>query len=432
MRWTPVDGLTVDLSYDQSKDENTPNYSQLINYNPNGYNVGTYDGATAPLRFNGTNCNAVTGTFPAVTTNPCIAPLSPLVGSQRRQAPEDGGNRRAAAGQRRSTNGFGGTVKYKVTPDLELRSITGYRQVGTHQWDNSGGAHRTAFAPNGNFSRYSLSELSSISSARNSRPSAASPTDRLCLGAYYFNEKVEEAAATPSTNRWNADGTGYTILRENGQRGPQPPYNCGNVTPLRVLRPFPPRAGIATTGASSVTAKPRPKATPVRPGDLDAGRFRHFPPDRWAALHQGQARRHPGHRSGKSARPAPRLRSVPVHYNKDRVDPLIVAAIDATPDLHFYAKYSTGYPRRRRQRPLGDLHRFRSGSRQGVRNWLEDGLLRSPRPLEPRGLLYEPTGTQTDFDNVDTNSDGNPTFNSTPRKPATRRACRKSRASRRT
>ena len=40
-----VDGLTVDLSYDNTKDENTPNYSQLINYNPQSLPVGTYVGS---------------------------------------------------------------------------------------------------------------------------------------------------------------------------------------------------------------------------------------------------------------------------------------------------------------------------------------------------------------------------------------------------
>src|SRR4249919_754519 len=46
-RWTPTSDLTVDLSYDYVKDENTPNYSQLINYNPNGYDVGTFNASGA-------------------------------------------------------------------------------------------------------------------------------------------------------------------------------------------------------------------------------------------------------------------------------------------------------------------------------------------------------------------------------------------------
>ena len=34
------------------------------------------------------------------------------------------------------------------------------------------------------------------------------------FGLYYFNEHASEKAATPSSNRWNANGTGYTINSE--------------------------------------------------------------------------------------------------------------------------------------------------------------------------------------------------------------------------
>ena len=92
---TPVDGLTVDLSYDQSKDENTPNYSQLITYNPNHFNVGTYGGANGTtLTFNGTTVQRGHRDVPnQVTTNPCIAPRSPLVvvsGGKRQKTAEIG------------------------------------------------------------------------------------------------------------------------------------------------------------------------------------------------------------------------------------------------------------------------------------------------------------------------------------------------------
>lgn len=33
-------------------------------------------------------------------------------------------------------------------------------------------------------------------------------------GLYYYTENAREQAATPSTNQWNADGTGYTILSQ--------------------------------------------------------------------------------------------------------------------------------------------------------------------------------------------------------------------------
>ena len=41
-RVQPIEGLTADFAYDYAKDDNTPNFSQLLNYNPNNYPVGAY------------------------------------------------------------------------------------------------------------------------------------------------------------------------------------------------------------------------------------------------------------------------------------------------------------------------------------------------------------------------------------------------------
>src|SRR6476469_7136816 len=229
-RWTPVDGLSVDLVYDYTKNQNTPNYSQLINYNPNGFNVGTYTNPTTgavgtSLFFNGAACNVTVG---GVTTNPCIRPLSPIVvvsGRNRQGVAEIGVPQQPSVDR---THGFSGTIKYKALDNLELRSITAWRGVSTNQWDNSGGAHRTTFAPNTPFSRYSLSELFQNQFSQEFRAVGSFTDVDYVVGAYYFNEHAEEAAATPSTNRWNVDGTSYTILSENGNGVPQPPYNCSN------------------------------------------------------------------------------------------------------------------------------------------------------------------------------------------------------------
>src|SRR5256714_15571235 len=108
-------------------------------------------------------------------------------------------------------------LKYELSPELELRSITSWRGVSTDQWDNSGGAHRTIFAPNANFSRYSLSELFQHQFSQEFQIVGGLPSLDYVLGAYYFNEHVEGAAATPSTNKWNVDGTAYSINSENGK-----------------------------------------------------------------------------------------------------------------------------------------------------------------------------------------------------------------------
>ena len=57
------------------------------------------------------------------------------------------------------SKGITATIRYQVADGLELRSISGRREVTARQFDNSGGAHRSTFLPNANFSRYSLSEL---------------------------------------------------------------------------------------------------------------------------------------------------------------------------------------------------------------------------------------------------------------------------------
>jgi len=40
-RWKPTDNFTADFAFDRSRDENTPFYSQLINFNPNNFPVAT-------------------------------------------------------------------------------------------------------------------------------------------------------------------------------------------------------------------------------------------------------------------------------------------------------------------------------------------------------------------------------------------------------
>ena len=35
--------------------------------------------------------------------------------------------------------------------------------------------------------------------------------------------------------------------------------------------------------------------------------------------------------------------SLPFNFDKGRFDPMVTAALDATPDIHLYAKYATGY-----------------------------------------------------------------------------------------
>jgi iron complex outermembrane receptor protein len=96
-----------------------------------------------------------------------------------------------------------------------VRSLTAWRGVTTNQFDNSGGAHRSILAPNTNFSRYSLSYLRQTQFSQEFQLVGSIPSLDYVAGLYYFTENAREYAGTPSSNKWNADGTGYTINSEN-------------------------------------------------------------------------------------------------------------------------------------------------------------------------------------------------------------------------
>ena len=301
-RWTPVDGLTVDLSYDYTKDENTPNYSQLINYNPKRLQCRHLCGEPTEIQWFELQRECHRG-WRHNHHQPVHRTAFAIGCRERRRSPEDGRDWRSAAAEHRQDPrlhrhpqiqghaGSGAAVDHRVA------------RCQTHQWDNSGGAHRTVFSPflpgvtsatGGLFSRYSLSELfqNQFSQEFQVVGNFGHQLDYV-LGAYYFHEDVEEAAATPSTNRWNADGTGYTILSENGNGVPQPPFNCGNVT-------IAPGVAIPAQGwdrdnwcVQRHSTRRGEELRGIRPGNLDSGGLRHFPPDRRRALDQGQAPRHP-------------------------------------------------------------------------------------------------------------------------------------------
>ena len=373
-RWTPVDGLTVDLAYDQAKNENTPNYSQLINYNPNGYNVGSYN-ASNQLVFNGSPCNVNVG---GVTTNPCIRPLSPIVvvsGGDRQKVAEIGVPQQPSVDR---TNGFTGTIKYKVSPGLELRSITGYRQVGVHQWDNSGGAHRTVYAPNTAFSRYSLSELYQHQFSQEFQAVGSLPSIDYVIGGYYFWEKVTELAATPSTNTWNTNGTNYTI--NNALL-----WNRQNWT---LQRDSHARAkSYAAFGQATWT-----------PSGFD--QFHLTAGARWTK----------DKRTGILDVVGGRTTNFVFNYDKDRVDPMVVAAFEATPTINLYAKYATGFRAGGANSRSATFTAFGPEKVASFEVGSKMDLFDHRARLNLAAYYMRRKGTQTDFDNVDTDP-RSPTFN---------------------
>ncbi|MGB7654607.1 MAG: TonB-dependent receptor [Novosphingobium sp.] len=392
VRWTPVSDLTVDLSYDQAKDENTPFYSQLINYNPNGYNVGTYAGTT--LTFGGSNCNVLVA---GVTTNPCIAPLAPLVqvaGSNFMSQADFGVTQQPSVDQ---THGFSATVKYKLSPDIELRSITAWRGVEAHQWDGSAGAHRSTFVPNGAFGRYSLSELYQHQFSQEVQVVGSLSQVDFVLGGYYFNEHARETAATPNPQQWNATGTGYTFINQV----PANPTGAITSTNQGWTRNywFVQRDSFAVGKSYGVFGQAT--WSPAETLHITAGgRYTHE--TRKGALTVINNAPFPGGL---------------LDYSNSRFDPMVTLAWDAADGINLYAKYSTGFRSGGANSRSGSFREFAPESVRSYEIGAKTDFLDHHVRLNIAAYIMNRAGTQIDFDYVDTNrflADGvtaNPFFN---------------------
>jgi iron complex outermembrane recepter protein len=353
VRWQPSPDFTADYSFDRSIDKNSPFYSQLVNYNPLGRTV-VAPGATV--------CST------------CIATLPSIVQvSDKRVKEADIG----VPQQPSVDKSFGHTLHltYNVAPEIELRSITAYREVSVDQWDNSGGAHRVpVFTPNGNFSRYSLAGLWQHQFSQELQAVGKIGQIDYVAGLYYFNEKVSDDASTPSSNKWNADGTGYTI------NDPTPTIR-GNRSIDRASTAY--SKSYAAYGQATYT-----------PEGLDiahltvGGRYTHD--DKHGRLTT--------------------VNNVPTDLTfeekNDRFDPMVTLAVDATQDVNLYAKFATGY------RAGGASSRsltYRSFGPEKVKSYeigakteLFDNHLR----LNVAGYIMDRTGSQIDFSLVTPQANG--------------------------
>ena len=295
-RWKPFDGFVADLSFDIARDENTPFYSQLINFNPSGYPVATLAQITA-------NANRL----PSGT----IAPLPNIVTvtGERMSVADIGVPQQTSFGK---TKGFTSNLRWDVAEKMQLRSTTAWRTVDSEQWDNSGGAHRSpSFLPSAAFSRYSLSFLQSRQFSQELQIVGSFPSVDYVAGLYYFNEKAGEVAASPNTNTWNATGTDYTI------RDAQT-WQPANLSISRASEAF--SKSYAAFGQFTYT-----------PGGMDS-------------LHLTLGGRYTKDRKRGDLYKVNNVDlSFPFAFSYGRFDPLAIIAWDATEAINLYAKYSTGY-----------------------------------------------------------------------------------------
>jgi iron complex outermembrane receptor protein len=374
--WTPFDGFTADISGDMAQDDNTPMYSQLVNYNPQGRVVGVYGGTGGVQLLNpatGTVCTA------------CIAPLPSMVqvsGDKRMTTADIGVPQQASIDK---THGISANLKYDVIPELQLRSITAWRGVQTDQWDSSGGMHRQIFVPNGSFNRYSLSALHQNQFSQEFQAvgsvDLAGKLDYVA-GLYYFNEHVEESAATPTTNKWNATGTAYTILSETAAAGPITSANQGWDRDSWFYQ----RASRAVTKSYAAFAQATYTPTGIEQLHITVG-GRYTKDKRDGVLYT--------------------VSGVPTNYqltyNKGRFDPMATVAFDVTQNINAYAKFSTGFRAGGANDRSSNFSSFGPEKVKSYEIGAKSDFFDHRARLNVAGYMMDRTGTQIDFDNVDTN-----------------------------
>ena len=205
------------------------------------------------------------------------------------------------------------TLDWKVSPAIELKSISSARSLNQSQQDNGSsnlGVFIPGFSGNSNFSRFSQADVWQSQYSQELQIIGTLPQIEFVAGGFYYHERVNDTAWTPYTNRWNSDGTGYTILP----------------TPVSAI-PFPDRASHAKT--DSIGAFGQATWTPAFLQDAVhltvGGRYTHD--KKTGALDKV---------NGVSA-------GYPLDAAWNRFDPMVNLAVDLAPDVHVYGKWSTGY-----------------------------------------------------------------------------------------
>jgi iron complex outermembrane receptor protein len=329
VEWRPINDLRINFAYDQGRDSNSPFYSQLLNYNPNGCVAGT-QAAVPNCRLPGTAYTTLTGT---------VKPLLPgvVVNGDTRMDTADIGVPQQPSVDR--THGYTFHVTWNASPEVELRSITAWRGVSATQWDNSGGAHRVPIVAPGcagaacNFSRYSLADLHQSQFSQEFQAVGTFGQLDYVLGLYYFTEHVSDDAATPNSNAI----TGYTT--------------AGQTTGFQYIILDP------CIGSSGFGSQPGCRSID-RASEVHSNSYAAYGQFTWNAtdaLHITVGGRYTrDHKEGVlhfsrnvnyDTNPAAALAAgyQPLDRTWSRFNPTVTLAYDISSTIHPYARFSTGY-----------------------------------------------------------------------------------------
>jgi iron complex outermembrane receptor protein len=279
--WRPLETFSLDYAYDVSYDGTTPYYVQLL---------GKGALPLAPL--------IQLQPKRAATANVGV-PLQPSIGN---------------------TSGHRLTLDWRPAPGLEVKSISSYRQLNESQYDN-GEENLSVYAPNGAFSRYSLAHTYQSQYSEELQLIGHYTAIDFATGAFYYHEAVRDNAQTPNSLQWNATGTAYSTLS----------LNLNSVSFDRADHVKTDSSGVFAQGA--YTPPMFDGITHLTVG----GRFTHDSKQGALDVVNGAI---PSfvNTTGQTV-----TGTIPLDKAWDHFDPMVTLAVDLTPEVHVYGKWSTGY-----------------------------------------------------------------------------------------
>ena len=413
VRWQPTDNITNDFAYDVARDENTPFYSQLLNYNPNGCLSGGTN--AAPLAIQAGSACVTPGTQFTGTQGTVRALLPGVVvnGTTLQRVTDIGVPQKLSFDE---THGFSNTFKWKISPEIELRSITAWRGVDVQQNDNSGGAHRvpvvnltaacTAAAPCA-FSRYSLADLRQRQFSQEFQAvGSVGPVDYVA-GLYYFTERVSDTAATPNTLGAIATLTGGIVT--GATYVPIPFCN----SPTLQAAQTPEFVGAAIFGcsidrASQVRSRSYAAYGQVTWNATDAlhitvgGRYTTDKKEGALIYSRGL-----DYRLAANAAAVARNGYAPLNKTWNRFNPLVTVAYDFSSSVHGYAKYATGYRAGGASSRTSNYQAFNPEDVKSYEVGLKADFWDRRARFNIAGYIMERKGSQVDLSTVQPTATGN-------------------------
>jgi iron complex outermembrane receptor protein len=279
--WRASEAFTADYAYDYSYDGTTPYFVQLL----------------------------AKGALP-------LAPAAPLQPDRADRA-NIGVPMQLSVGK---TWGHRLNLQWNAADWLTVKSVSAYRRLNQSQFDNAETA-LSVFTPNGAFSRYSLAQVHQHQASEELQLIGSLPQVEFAAGAFYYREAVSDNAQTPNSLQWNATGAAYTFL----------PLDLSTV-------PYDRASHVRTTsyGAFGQAVWTPPIWNGVAHLTL-GGRLTHDAKKGSLDTVNGKPPSYVDPNKNIITGP------VPLDESWNRFDPLVNLAVDVTPDVNVYGKWSTGY-----------------------------------------------------------------------------------------